>query len=106
MRNFAARRKNTAGVRKSLVEQGADGMEIDYKALNERLCVMDARAALVEYIFKVQGAELRRLDYNAAAAALLVSRKTVTRFVGQLADSKVMVIIDAKIKINGNLISE
>ncbi len=81
-------------------------MEIDYKALNERLCVMDARAALVEYIFKVQGAELRRLDYNAAAAALLVSRKTVTRFVGQLADSKVIVIIDAKIKINGNLISE
>lgn len=75
-------------------------MELNYKALNGQISIMNARAALVDYIFKVQGAELRRLDFNAAASDLGVSRRTVSRYVGELAGNEIIVITDGKIKLN------
>lgn len=75
-------------------------MELNYKALNRQICIMDARAALVDYIYKVQGAELRRLDFDAAASDLGVSRRTISRYVGELAGNKIIVITDGKIRLN------
>lgn len=43
-------------------------MILNFKELNERLS--PRLAELVNYIFRVQGAELRRLDFAAAARAL------------------------------------
>ncbi len=65
-------------------------MGIDYKALNERLCVMDMAAALVDYIFRVQGGAIKRLDYNAAAKTLGCSRRTVARWVQTLVNNGVL----------------
>lgn len=79
-------------------------MELNYKALSGHTCIMHARAALVDYIFRVQGAELRRLDFDAAASDLGVSRRTVSRYVGELAGQNVIVIAGDKLKLNDEFI--
>lgn len=65
-------------------------MEIDYNALSARLCLMDMTAALVDYIFKVQGGSAKRLDYNAAARTLGCCRRTVGRGVQKLIDNGIL----------------
>lgn len=79
-------------------------MELNYKTLAGQMCVMDARAALVDYIFKVQGGELRRLNFDAAASDLGVSRRTVSRYVGELAKQNVIVLAGDKLKLNEKFI--
>ena len=80
-------------------------MKLNYEALNVQMCIMDARAALVDYIFRVQGGELRRLDFDAAASDLGVSRRTVSRYVGELAGRKIIVLAGDKLKLNEEFIN-
>lgn len=80
-------------------------MELNYKTLAGHMCVMDARAGLVDYIFKVQGAELRRLNFDAAASELGVSRRTISRYVGELAGQNIIVLAGDKLKINSEFIT-
>lgn len=80
-------------------------MELNYKALTEQTCIMNARAALIDYIFRVQGAELRRLDFDAAASEIGVSRRTVSRYVGELAGQKIIVLTGDKLKLNDKFIT-
>lgn len=80
-------------------------MELNYKTFAGHMCIMDARAALVEYIFKVQGAELRRLDFDAAASELGVSRRTISRYVGELAGQNIIVLAGDKLKLNSTFIT-
>lgn len=79
-------------------------MELNYAALNERLSQLDRRLKLVNYIFRVQGAELRRLDYGAAAKALGVDWKTVSRYCDQLADERIIAFEGDKLKLNPEII--
>lgn len=67
-------------------------MELNHKVLNERLCLVDTAAALIDYIYRTQGSESRRLDYEAAAISLNVSRRTIGRYVDVLADNKLIVL--------------
>lgn len=72
--------------------------------LHTRLLEQDKHLQLVEYIFKVQGAERRRLNYRTAGAALGVSKNTIGSYVAELASKHVIDIEDGQIQINQNII--
>lgn len=57
-------------------------MILDFKILNERLS--PKLAELVDYIFQVQGAELRRLDFAEAAKTLHTDWTGVKRLCDRL----------------------
>ena len=57
-------------------------MKLNFEALNERLS--PTLAKLVNFIFRRQGAELRRLDFAAAAEALNTDWTGVRRLCDQL----------------------
>lgn len=78
-------------------------MELDYKVLSEKVCELGKAAALIEYIFKTQGDERRRLKYDDAAANLGVSKRTIGRYVDRLADKKVLVLYGAEDKHGGEV---
>lgn len=84
--------------------------QLNFAELNARLSQLDRRAELVNYIFRTQGAELRRLDEEKAAAVLGVDRKTISRYIGQLADKKIITIVrgtlpnTAQLKLNSEII--
>lgn len=67
-------------------------MELDYKALSIKLCELDTSAALVNYIFQIQGGDRRRLNYVEAAKSLNVSERTISRYVAELADKKLLIL--------------
>ena len=54
---------------------------------------MQAEAALVDYIYKTQGAEARRVDFNAAADKLGCCRRTVSRYAKVLVAREVLKIV-------------
>lgn len=76
-----------------------DIMQLDYEALNERL--NPKLAELVNYIFRCQGKELRRLDYSAAAEELGFTGRSgwsaIKRLCDQLADKQIIIF-------NGNML--
>jgi DNA-binding Lrp family transcriptional regulator len=59
---------------------------LNYDVIAERLTEKDNRLRLIQYIFKVQGATFARLDYRAAAEALDLSYKTISRYCDELAE--------------------
>ena len=67
-------------------------MKLDMVALAKTLLDGSVPYALMRYIFRTQGAELKRLDYNAAAEALNIDRRTISRTVNALAAKKLLVI--------------
>ena len=74
--------------------------QIDYEALNKRLSELDRRTELVNYIYRVQGSALRRLDYAQAGAALGVDWKTISNYCTQLADKKIIIFEGNGLKLN------
>lgn len=78
--------------------------QLNYEALNERLSTLDRRTELVNYIFRTQGGELKRLDYNKAAAELGCDWKTVSRYITQLADKKIIVFEADGLKLSPAII--
>ena len=53
---------------------------------------------LVQYIFKVQGVELRRLDFNAVAAELGVGRSDLVREYKRLGELGIIITEDKKLR--------
>ncbi len=80
-----------------------NGMELDYKALSKRLCQMDTAAALIEYIFKTQGGERRRIIPADAAKSVGVSESTICRYLTKLADEKLIMLYGSAGKGNGEV---
>ena len=84
--------------------------EIDYTALHARLLTADKHLELINYIFRVQGADSRHLDYRRAADALHVDRKTVRNYVNELTDKGVLVkhfnCKNWEIKLSDDLLKE
>lgn len=80
-------------------------MQLNFEILNERLSQLDLKTALVNYIYKTQGDELRRLDYGAAAHALGVDWHTISKNCDQLAALKIIVFEDKKLKLNRDIIA-
>ena len=68
-------------------------MELNYNNLNAKICVMNAEAALVDFIYKTQGASARRVDFKAAADKLGCCRRTVSRYAKVLVERKVLEIV-------------
>ena len=85
-------------------------MELNYDTLNAKICVMCAEAAMVDYIYENQGAEARRLDYNAAAKAMNCSRRTVGRYLKSLVAHGVVKLVNMgdkwAVKLNPEILKE
>lgn len=78
-------------------------MELDYMALSKRLCQADTTAALIDYIFRTQGAERQRVNLTDAAKSLGVSESTVARYLTKLADLKLVTLFGSAGKGNGEV---
>lgn len=78
-------------------------MELNYKALSKKLCEVDTSAALIDYIFRTQGGDRRRLNYAAAADSLKVSEKTISRYITELANKKLIVLYGMSGKGKGEI---
>ena len=62
---------------------------------------------LVRYIFKVQGCELKRLDFDAAAAVLKCDRRTVGRRVKYLSEERHVLHVEGdRLKINDEMLKD
>ncbi len=79
---------------------------LNFAALAQRLLIDSKQLELVNYIFDVQGATLRRLDYRAAAKALGIDKGTVSKYVDILADKKVILLRENELKLNDEILKE
>ena len=79
-------------------------MKIDFLTLCERLRGLDRYTQLVLYIYECQGAAAAKLDYNAAAKALNVDRRSIGRYVTTLVDRQVLLIEGGKLKLNEDIL--
>ena len=79
---------------------------LNFAALAERLLIDNKQLELVNYIFNVQGATWRRLDYRAAASKLHIDKSTVSKYVDVLADKKVILLKENELKINDEILKE
>lgn len=79
---------------------------LNFAALAERLLTDNKQLELVNYIFSVQGAAWRRLDYRAAASKLQIDKGTVSKYVDALADKKVILLKDKELKLNDEILKE
>lgn len=79
--------------------------QLNCAALNDRISQIDKRMELVNYIFEVQGADLRRLNYKAAANALGVSARTISRYVDELGAKQILTFEDKKLKLNDDILT-
>lgn len=79
-------------------------IQLNNELLHERLLQKDKLCALAQYIFKQNGAELRRLDYQSAADALGISKNTVGANVLKLVLLDVLEIDDGKIRLKQELL--
>jgi Mn-dependent DtxR family transcriptional regulator len=77
---------------------------LNFGALAAEYSAIDVRFKLITYIFEIQGGELQRLDFNRAAQKLGVSRKSISRYVAELAECGILTISDGKLQINSELI--
>lgn len=80
--------------------------QLNYNALAARLSSRERRLYLITYIFKVQGAELARLNYEDAAEELGVDRRTLGRYIDDLGALGVLSFHDHKLKINPEYIKQ
>lgn len=76
-------------------------LAIVYKRLNK-----DRLIKLLQYIWKVQGIEMRRLDYGAAAKELGISRAQLARDCQSLERSELIKISNGQLRLAPDLISE
>ena len=67
---------------------------LNFAALAERLLIDNKQLELVNYIFDVQGATWRRLDYRAAESKIHIDKGTVGKYVDVLANKKVILLRD------------
>ena len=79
-------------------------MELNYAALGERLKGLDRYGQLVNYIYNVQGNRLARLDFESAAKALNVDRRTIGRYLKELANRRVVLFHDDKLQLNDEIL--
>lgn len=79
---------------------------LDLMTLARHLLDGSTPFALMRYIFRVQQAEWRRLDYEAAAKALSLDRRTIGRTVTALADKKLLLLRGSELKISDELIKQ
>lgn len=81
-------------------------MILNFKELNDRLS--PKLAELVDYIYKVQGAELRRLDFAAAAKALNTDWTGIRRLCDRLEQKGVILCVgfgdDRKLRLSDDVI--
>ncbi len=75
-------------------------MTLSLTKLSQALLKNDPDFLLVRYIFKMQEFTLARLDYEAAAAKIGVSSRTVGRMVKRLAQNKILIIDHDKLRLN------
>lgn len=80
--------------------------KINLRLLYERLSYQsfDRLVELVKYIYRVQGVQLRRLNYNRAAEAIGVDRKSISRYCDSLAAKNVIVFENGGLRINPDII--
>ena len=71
---------------------------LNLKPVYERLS-KDRLIKLLRYILRVQGMELRRLDYNAAARELGVKRPQIARDCQKLREAQLIIIEGDKMRI-------
>lgn len=69
------------------------------------MCLMDKRAELINFIFKTQGAELKRLNPKDAAAELGCSDRTIRRLITELADRKLIELRGKQLKLNDEILT-
>lgn len=72
-----------------------------YKRLNK-----DRLIKLLQYIWKVQGAEMKRLDYTAAANELGISRAQLARDCQTLERAELIIISNGQLRLASDIISE
>lgn len=72
-----------------------------YERLNK-----DRLIKLLQYILKVQGAELKRLDFSAAASVLNISRAQLARDCQALAKVQLIKIDNGKLCLSPDIISD
>lgn len=81
-------------------------MQLNFEVLNERL--NPKLAVLVNYIFRQQGAELKRLDYGAAAKALGFKERsgwsTIKRLCDQLADKHIIIFNGSMLRLSDDVL--
>ena len=80
-------------------------MELNLTALGERMCLMDKRAQLINFIFKTQGAEWQRLNPKDAAAQLGCSDRTVRRLITELADQKLIELRGKQLRLTDEVLT-
>ena len=80
-------------------------MELNLTALGEHMCLMDKRAQLINFIFKTQGAELKRLNPREAAAELGCSERTIRRLITELADQKLIELRGKQLRLNDEILT-
>lgn len=80
-------------------------MELNYAALSERLKGLDRYGQLVIYIFNVQGNRIARLNFESAAKVLNVDRRTIGRYLKELANRRVVLFYDDKLQLNEEILN-
>lgn len=77
---------------------------LNFAALAEQLLRDDKLLELIKYIDRVQGAELRRLDYSEAAVSIGVSSKTVSRYCSELAAKGIIIFEGKQLRLSANVV--
>ena len=78
-------------------------MKLSLKKLSQILLNEDIRYQLICHIAATQGFETARLDYTKAAEKLGVSTRTISRTVRHLADDRLLVIENDKLRLSKTL---
>lgn len=76
--------------------------KIDSKEFFKR--VADTSFQLAKYIYKVQGTELRRLDFKAAAAELGVERSDIVSEYERLVKAGIIITENKKLRLDEKII--
>lgn len=72
-----------------------------YERLNQNRLIK-----LLQYIWKVQGAELKRLDFNAAGKELNISRAQLSRDVQALKNAELIIITGGELQLVPDILEE
>ena len=81
-------------------------MQLDYITVMERLKGLDPYIHLTIYILNIQGMRRKKLDYNAAAKALGVDRRSIGRYLAILAERQVLTFEDGTIKLSDEIFKQ